>query len=173
MRPTQGAMTLPMMLVTVLAICSCGQGVASLETFTYYLHDSFLPPEATVAQVASANGAKVTAFDSPLRLGVDKESLLVGSGMGSITALKGINFITETHDITIPELKYQGSIAASGRFSFSSPSWQLAVTGGTGSFSGAYGHFTVSFADPNPAGYVLKYEASLTLPSVSACSAET
>ncbi|KAL3680823.1 hypothetical protein R1sor_023779 [Riccia sorocarpa] len=167
-------MKLAMMLVATLALSSCGGSLAKVEKFTYYLHDKFVDPKTTV-KVASGSGSlnepsafgDVTVFDSPLRKGVEEKSDLVGHGGGQLSSLKdGKIFITEIHDVELPDLKYSGSIAVAGRFSFSQPSWKLAITGGTGSFSGASGYFTVSLADPSPKGFVIKYEGFVVLPDL-------
>ncbi|KAL3680824.1 hypothetical protein R1sor_023780 [Riccia sorocarpa] len=154
-------MTLATMLVAILALSSCGGSLAKVEKFTYYLHDKFVDPDKTTVKVASANGSlnqasafgDVTVFDSPLRKGVEEKSDLVGHGGGVVSNLKdGKLFITQVHDLELPDLKYAGSIAFAGQFRFPQPSWTLAITGGTGSFSGASGYFTLSLADPNPQG---------------------
>ncbi|KAG6557778.1 hypothetical protein Mapa_000545 [Marchantia paleacea] len=177
MERTHGMWTLAVFLSALCILSSgCCSPASAMKmkavNFTYYLHDDFVLPDITAVQVASSNGTltgtsifgDVTVFDSVLRETASNVSAAIGHSSGQLLSLKDPleKFITFVHDITIPD--YSGTITCSARFNFTAPDWEIGVSSGTGSFRGVRGYLTASIAVPDPAGYILKYEANLILP---------
>ncbi|KAG6543042.1 hypothetical protein Mapa_015538 [Marchantia paleacea] len=165
------------LFVTALLVLSSVCSVAEARKprplkFTYYLHDDFVPPDTTAAQVASANGTftntfvfgDISVFDSLIRIGAESTSAEIGHSSGQIVGLiqPTMRFITFVVDLSFPE--YSGTLSCSARFNISAPSWEVGVSAGTGSFRGATGYLTATMVDPNPAAYIIQYNAILYLP---------
>ncbi|BBN14183.1 protein MpDIR62 [Marchantia polymorpha subsp. ruderalis] len=140
--------------------------------FTYYLHDDFVPPNVTAVAVAGANATltgpfqlgDIIVFDSVIRKTASNASAQIGHQSGVLVSLNDPSkkFISFALDITIHG--YSGTMSGSARIDFTAPSWEEAISSGTGSFRGVSGYLTVSAVSLNSAFPVLKYEANLMLP---------
>ncbi|BBN14574.1 protein MpDIR19 [Marchantia polymorpha subsp. ruderalis] len=174
---THGTSTLAVFLSALCILSSGWLSPASAMDFkavkfTYYLHDSFVPPNVTVVVVAGANATltgvptlgDISVFDSILKETASNASAQIGHSSGELVSLSdpAQNFITFVQEITI--LGYSGTISASARFNFTALSWEVGVSSGTGSFRGAMGYFRVTIVSLDPSFPVIKYEANLILP---------
>ncbi|BBN14731.1 protein MpDIR60 [Marchantia polymorpha subsp. ruderalis] len=177
MERSHGTSTMAVFFGALIILSSgCCSSASALKlkavNFTYYLHDDFVLPDVSAVKVTGPNltlgspatFGEITVFDSVLKETISNDSAQIGHSSGQVTALKESveKFITFVQDITI--LGYSGTISCSARFNFSAPNWEVGVNSGTGSFRGASGYLTASVAVPDPAGYILKYEANLILP---------
>ncbi|BBN13998.1 hypothetical protein MPTK1_6g08065 [Marchantia polymorpha subsp. ruderalis] len=143
--------------------------------FTYYLHDNFVPPDVTAVAVAGANASimgpshlgDTIAFDSVLRETASSASAQIGHFSGLSVSLSNPQekFILFVLNITLHG--YSGTISGSARFNITAPTWEEAVSSGTGSFRGVAGHLIVSAVSFRNGISVLKYDANLILPDHS------
>ncbi|OAE27342.1 hypothetical protein AXG93_441s1020 [Marchantia polymorpha subsp. ruderalis] len=139
--------------------------------FTYYVHDTLVPPGVTTVVVAGANASltgpsalgDISVFDSVLRKTASNASAQVGHSSGQLVSLNdpAEKLIILVQDITISG--YSGTISASGRFNFSTLSWELGVSSGTASFRGAMGYLRPTIVALDPVFPVVKSFSAIAI----------
>ncbi|BBN03356.1 protein MpDIR24 [Marchantia polymorpha subsp. ruderalis] len=138
----------------------------------YYLHDNLTLGNSTTVLVASTSATGGSAgfgdlrvFNSPLRATPDRNSTLIGAATGTLADTSflepNVFYISFTHLINMTSCV--GTISAQGRVTPAAPTWQVSITGGTGSLVGARGYAdVVAFSLTDPTDTVFRYTVYLS-----------